>query len=567
MDLDAIRRALLSLGSVQKAVVSTSAVDSIDLDVNLANHRRIVQIRLSIPAKFPVDLPTVVLLDTEPLHLAHVNYAGTVCVIEDGGLSCDLDQPAAVAVWWLTRTVDVLEASYAQAASGEFSTLLTEFAGYWLPIGKHTVELIAAPAGEPRIVTGYSRSGKLHAVDVTGPRIDKHHPARFRLTQLDKESVAYLPLIKPVLPPVRGATVGARFIASAIKAQPPTHRRKLNGTLRRMPRKHRYRHYLLSQRAPNDTLNVVGLSIKAKRQAPDPVLEPSGAQGAAIPWNVSHHYRSYQLPRGGALSDVGHKSVAIVGCGALGGALARLLVQSGVGKLHLIDPDIYSIDNVYRHALPSRFVGTLKTEALRYELTNLFPGVQITSMSQSLANIEEALFAKSFDVICLATGNPNVERDLVRRRLADPSTPALVSGWIEPVSLGGHIITSRHGQPGCLECNFHTATGASHPGSRVSFLADGQSVQQTLMGCAGSFTPYTATDAMQSAVLMARVVQDLLVNSPGPFYQFWRGNRHQADANSVKISHWYSTSNAVDPQGAANGLLNSSCSECGSWHP
>src|SRR5579863_9259411 len=46
-----------------------------------------------------------------------------------------------------------------------------------------------------------------------------------------------------------------------------------------------------------------------------------------------------------------HASAALVGCGALGSALASLLVRAGIGRLRIIDRDFVEPSNLQRQTL------------------------------------------------------------------------------------------------------------------------------------------------------------------------------------------------------------------------
>lgn len=561
-NLGLILTAIRADGRIQQANIPNKLPNTVELVAQLPSTGMAVRLSVQFSDSFPVVKPIVNLLERQPSHLEHVNHDGEVCVVEDAGLSSNLNDPLHIACWWLDRTLTVLDSSYTQALNRNFTSLLNEFAGYWAPIGKHDVQLLVEPFGNQRIVTGYVHKGLLRAVDVAGSKISKTHPLRSVLAQHEKVSVAYLPLVKAVLPPDRGCSVGPSFLRKSIDAQPNPVREKMLGMLRSVSKANPDRHYLLSQRAPDGMLNTVGMSIQVKRGHPDPVFgDPTVKK--VIPWNVTHHYRSYQVPRGGALPDLTEKTVAIVGCGSLGGTLARILAQSGVGNLHLIDNDIYSADNVYRHVLPPNCIGLPKSEALKKELLAQFDGVNITSSQERLDRVEDNVFAMAPDVVCLATGSPDVERDLIRRRLSIGATPPLISGWIEPLSLGGHVMISDHGRHGCLECNYSDLSSGC--GSMVSFLFPGQHIQRSLMGCAGSFTPYSAADAMQTAAVMARTVQEKLLEADTPFYRFWRGSTHLANAADIKTSHWYKRCSNVDSESASAAVKNSCCQVCGSW--
>ena len=55
--------------------------------------------------------------------------------------------------------------------------------------------------------------------------------------------------------------------------------------------------------------------------------------------------------------------IVIVGCGALGSGVARLLAQAGVEHISLVDPES-RMENIRRHELGARVVGHGKAQAL-----------------------------------------------------------------------------------------------------------------------------------------------------------------------------------------------------------
>ena len=66
------------------------------------------------------------------------------------------------------------------------------------------------------------------------------------------------------------------------------------------------------------------------------------------------------------------RKVAVVGCGSLGGKVAVMLARSGVGQFLLVDDDVMLPDNLLRHDLDWREVGTHKADAIarRVQLVN-----------------------------------------------------------------------------------------------------------------------------------------------------------------------------------------------------
>ena len=70
--------------------------------------------------------------------------------------------------------------------------------------------------------------------------------------------------------------------------------------------------------------------------------------------------------------------VAICGCGGLGSTIAVALTRIGVGHLHLIDFDRVDMTNLNRQQYFLKDLGQYKTEALRSNLRQINPFIDIT---------------------------------------------------------------------------------------------------------------------------------------------------------------------------------------------
>lgn len=92
---------------------------------------------------------------------------------------------------------------------------------------------------------------------------------------------------------------------------------------------------------------------------------------------TSRYTRQEQIA-GWQQASLQQATVIVVGVGALGNEVARLLALSGVGKLLLCDPDQVELSNLHRCGLfTEQDVGSLKVEAAARSLQRLVPGIQI----------------------------------------------------------------------------------------------------------------------------------------------------------------------------------------------
>lgn len=100
------------------------------------------------------------------------------------------------------------------------------------------------------------------------------------------------------------------------------------------------------------------------------------------------------------------RRVALIGCGTIGGYLARALVQLGAGQasnLLLIDHDYLRPENLGRHILGARHLGRSKSVALTDQLKADFPDVQLESLNIQAQSALDRL--AGYDLVIDATGD------------------------------------------------------------------------------------------------------------------------------------------------------------------
>ena len=110
-------------------------------------------------------------------------------------------------------------------------------------------------------------------------------------------------------------------------------------------------------------------------------------------------------------------SVALVGCGSLGSKVGTMLARSGVGRFFLADDDVLLPDNLVRHDLDWRDVGSHKFNALSRRLGLGNPAAPLGVLrnairlgGQESSTSAETLMKKigACDLIFDATANPDV---------------------------------------------------------------------------------------------------------------------------------------------------------------
>lgn len=107
--------------------------------------------------------------------------------------------------------------------------------------------------------------------------------------------------------------------------------------------------------------------------------------------------------------------VAVAGLGGLGSNIAISLARTGIGTLHLIDFDRVEPSNLNRQQYKISHLGMFKTEALRKEISEINPFVEviIDTVKVDEENIKEIF--KDDDIVCEAFDSPEAKALLVNK--------------------------------------------------------------------------------------------------------------------------------------------------------
>ena len=119
--------------------------------------------------------------------------------------------------------------------------------------------------------------------------------------------------------------------------------------------------------------------------------------------------------------------VVVAGLGAVGGYVLEGLVRAGVGRIRVVDGDAFDETNLNRQQYFMRHVGMYKTDALREQLLEINPYLDIRTdcVRVRKENIKE-LFAED-DIICEAFDVPENKAMLVNGVLEQFSDKIIVS--------------------------------------------------------------------------------------------------------------------------------------------
>jgi adenylyltransferase/sulfurtransferase len=189
-------------------------------------------------------------------------------------------------------------------------------------------------------------------------------------------------------------------------------------------------------------------------------------------------------------------SAVIVGCGALGTALANLLVRAGVGKLRIVDRDFVEPSNLQRQTLfeeSDAHEALPKAVAAERRLRAINSGVSIEGVIADVSpkNAEELL--SGFPLILDGTDN------FETRFLLNDVAIHLNVPWIYAavVASYGVTLTVRPGETACLACALESE---SENGSQAAGAEDTCDTIGVIGAAAGVIASLEAAEAIKLLV-------------------------------------------------------------------
>jgi ThiF family len=129
-------------------------------------------------------------------------------------------------------------------------------------------------------------------------------------------------------------------------------------------------------------------------------------RNAQVPWAASQNWHPDELATRGRLeAPLTQARVVLIGAGALGSAVAELLIRGGVVSLTVVDGDEMGVGNLVRHTLTLDDLNGSKAEALARRLNAAAPSARVVAQPVRLETLLDAAFLADFDLVIEATGD------------------------------------------------------------------------------------------------------------------------------------------------------------------
>jgi hypothetical protein len=211
-------------------------------------------------------------------------------------------------------------------------------------------------------------------------------------------------------------------------------------------------------------------------------------------------------------------NIIIIGCGSVGSSIVRLLVQSGVEKLILIDGDFLETSNISRHDLGYSSVGKNKAEALASSLAKEYPTLKVKAVSQSW---QDAIYSKGdllgvfrdAELIVSCTGDWYSDQGLLEIQSKN-KIGVIVFSFTEAHAMAGHVVVNST-DSGAFNSLHHTS--GSKVGKMLTPVTQwtGETYKK-IPACGGTFQPYGIVPLTYLHALTTEIILELLLGDLEP---------------------------------------------------
>ena len=140
------------------------------------------------------------------------------------------------------------------------------------------------------------------------------------------------------------------------------------------------------------------------------------------------------------------KTLAVIGCGGLGGYLIELLCRVGVGTIRAVDGDVFEQSNLNRQLLSTMdTLGTPKAQAAAERVKAIDPGIRVEARCVYLDEHNARELVAGCDAVVDALDSIAARRTLAKacEMLQIPLVFGGISGWVVQAAVsmpGDHLI-------------------------------------------------------------------------------------------------------------------------------
>lgn len=512
-----------------------------------------IELLIALPDDFPVVLPKIYITGQDYnkiKYIPHVDTAGYICLFEEDSISLDTDQPGNIVKLSLDRAIKIIEDGVGKKNEADFND---EFIAYWEGIydGKDRVDTGIT------MINGQISNGTvikfLHLKKAySGYSVILHDesPDFMHFKSYLKENGHFFDECE------------AFYLGGLAGLTPPFS--LLNSDTIEVVRKHfplllkEFEVFVNCDTYPKFVLFSVTIKEKPVLfgwQIHNLNVKLNGFRlGKITNWDAytkfqkSGHVsrikfdmftRERLLQRTAGFNDMATKDIAVAGLGSIGSNLLHYLIPFGIDNMHLIDPDVLSIENTQRHLLGMEYVRQYKVNGIKHFLERNNPLQKIKAHKTSLLRVirEKVGILNQCDFIFLAVGKDNIERFAIESLKAGTIKKPVFILWVEPYLCGGHCLYLTPGKPLNFEALYDQGLFIYNVIDASEYKNKARQLLFREAGCQSSYLPYGQKNIILFLSRIASHIYEIMENRIEKNIRLtWRGNEEDRERVNLQLS-------------------------------
>ena len=354
----------------------------------IINKEKTVPIVICVPEKWYRDLIDIYVENYNEIDfIPHIDSKGKICLFDLEGVLID-QNIQGILIESLVRAKDILEKGFSRTNVEDF---LVEFELYWGQLPKHRFLKFDVPVSEA------SQTIKC-TFERTPQRKKEKQPEYFKRMystiiyagkdseilkkwNLEKASIinaAYF-IVSPdmnIFPPDIRKELSIEYLNNLLKWVSP---KESSDILLKL---HSNRVIIFAIKQPRGNTNFVGFYIEGGRLEKENDRYWFNDVGILQPLEVHRADKNFLMLRTAQPNEDTNKKILVIGCGSIGGYLIWELVKSGFEDLMIVDDDLLSEENIFRHLLGMEYVSKYKCVAIEEYIRKNIPKVSIKSLAE-----------------------------------------------------------------------------------------------------------------------------------------------------------------------------------------
>lgn len=175
-------------------------------------------------------------------------------------------------------------------------------------------------------------------------------------------------------------------------------------------------------------------SLSEKTEAALKIIEWFALDKGIVPCRYNRHIGSIGIDGQKKLLE---SKVVVVGLGGLGGFVCEHLARAGIGKITVIDPDVFDQTNLNRQLLANNNnIGKKKTAEAKKRIKKINPAVEFKGYSKLFSQVPKAVWSNAdlvFD--CLDNIQDRILLAQMCSKADIPMVHGAIAGWFGQVAV------------------------------------------------------------------------------------------------------------------------------------